>query len=76
MVLAFLAALMSIVRQKMEAKGNHWQSLPADISADCAGCRCAATCAKGRAADAEEKVNRRNMTDAEIIIDRNRFSAL
>ena len=29
LVLAFLVALMSIVRQKMEAKANHWQSLPA-----------------------------------------------
>ncbi len=75
LVLAFLVALMSIVRQKMEAKGK-----PLAEPAGCQWrlCRMQHVCnlqrKEKKAADAEEKVNRRNMTDADIIINCSWFS--
>ena len=57
LVLAFLVALMSIVRQKMEAKGKPLAEPAGCISGDCAGCSMSATCSEKekKAADAEEK---------------------
>ena len=57
LVLAFLVALMSIVRQKMEAKGKPLAEPAGCISGDCAGCSMSATCGEKdkKAADAEEK---------------------
>ena len=57
LVLAFLVALMSIVRQKMEAKGKPLAKPAGCISGDCAGCSMSATCSEKekKAADAEEK---------------------
>ena len=56
-VMAFLVALMSIVRQKMEAKGKPLAEPAGCISGDCAGCSMSATCGEKdkKAADAEEK---------------------
>ena len=50
-------ALMSIVRQKMEAKGKPLAEPAGCISGDCAGCSMSATCSEKekKAADAEEK---------------------
>lgn len=57
LVLAFLVALMSIVRQKMEAKGKPLAEPAGCISGDCAGCSMSATCGEKdkKAAAAEEK---------------------